>query len=176
MAWRLVTDTEIRNLPVPEKMFAYATSYARGAIALCDELAQSSAYSWPDGAVVLMMSSHATELFLKAMLLKRVPEELVWDLGHDLESAWEGYCLSFPEPEYQWDIPFKTVYSAGITPAQKAEFQKMRDAHQSILFRYPVDKKTGKDWKGLYAFEPNLFIPVLRKMKDDFRRVWSVAV
>ncbi len=175
MAWRMVTDAEIRRLSVPEKMFAYADSYLRGALALCEELAQSVKCTWADGVVILMMSAHATELMLKGMLLKRMPEQSVWSLRHDLERLDAEYRAHFPESDFYWDVPFRTEYPSGMTAEEIAQLAPLRDAPPSILFRYPVDK-TGEDWRGLYGFEPNLFIPVLRGMKDDFDRLRAVAV
>ncbi len=171
----MVTDEEIRRLAVPDKMFAYANSYLRGALVLCEDLAQSTTCTWADGAVVLMMAAHATELMLKGMLLKRVPEQGVWNLGHDLERLSAAYREHFPEPQFEWEVLFRTEYPPGMTTEEIAELAPLRDAPPSILFRYPVDK-TGGDWRGLYGFEPNSFIPLLRRMKDDFDRLGSVAV
>ena len=171
----MVTDSEIRQLPVPEKMFAYANSYLRGALALCEELAQSLNCSWADGAVVLMMSAHASELFLKGMLLKRAPEQKVWGRGHDVEGLSADFRAYFPEPDFHWEVLFRTEYPPGMTADEIAALAPLRDAPPSILFRYPVDK-AGEDWRGLYGFEPNSFIPVLRRMKDDFERLQSLAV
>ena len=175
MVWRMVTDAEIRRLTVPEKMFAYADSYLRGALALCEELAQSVKCTWADGSVVLMMSAHATELMLKGMLLKRMPEQGIWNLGHDLEKLCAAYRAQFPESEFEWEIPFRTDYPSEMTAEEIAQLAPVRDAPPSILFRYPVDK-TGQNWRGLYGFEPNSFIPVLRRMKNDFDRLRSIAV
>lgn len=171
----MVTDSEIRQLAVPDKMFAYASSYLRGATALCDELALAPKCTWADGAVVLMMSAHSTELFLKGMLLKRAPEQQVWSRGHDIEGLTADYRSHFPEPEFSWEVPFKTAYPEGMTAEEIAALVVRRDAPPSILFRYPVGKD-GHDWKGLYGFEPNSFLPVLRNLANDFARVRAVAV
>lgn len=175
MSWSMVTDAEIRQLAVPEKMFAYASSYLRGATALCDALANAPTFTWADGAVVLMMSAHSTELFLKGMLLKRVPEQLVRNRGHDIESLAADYQYHFPEAIFDWEVPFKTEYPERMTPEDVAELATRRDALPSILFRYPVGKD-GNDWKGSYAFEPNSFLPVLRNLSDAFSRVSVLEV
>ena len=148
MSWHMVTDSEIQHLTVPEKLFAYAESYLRAATALCEQLVAGNApCTWADGAVVLMLSAHATELFLKGLLLRRVPEQQVWNRGHDIE---------------------------GLTADEIATLSPFRDAPPSILYRYPVGKM-GKDWNGFYGFEPNSFLPVLRELKHDFTRLRCVA-
>lgn len=171
----MVTDAEIRQLAVPEKMFAYASSYLRGATALCDELAYAAKCTWADGAVVLMMSAHSTELFLKGVLLKRVPEQQVWSRNHDIEGLAADYRSHFPETAFSWEVPFRTEYPEGVTPEDVAALATRRDAPPSILFRYPVGRD-GHEWRGLYAFEPNSFLPVLRNLANDFARVRAVAV
>lgn len=171
----MVTDNEIRHLTVPNKMFAYANSYLRGSTALCEDLARSSGTTWADGAVVLMMSAHATELFLKGMLLTKLSEEEVWKRGHDLEGLATDYRSAFTTPEFEWAVPFRTEYPEGMTREEIAELRPRRDAPPSILYRYPVDR-AGEDWRGLYGFEPNSFIPVLRTMKSDFERLRALAV
>jgi len=174
MSWRMATDSEIRALSTPDKMFAYADSYLRGSLALCEELAQAFRCTWADGAVVLMMSAHATELFLKGMLLKRMKEQEVWAYGHNLERLASAFHFRFSEPEFAWEIPFRTEYLSNMTAEEIAALAPQRDAPPSILYRYPVDK-TGEDWRGVYGFEPNMFVPVLRGMKNDFARLRSAA-
>lgn len=175
MSWKMVTDSEVRRLDVPDKMFEYATSYLRAATALCDDLAAAFKCTWADGAVVLMISAHATELFLKGMLLKRVPESEVWKKGHDLDALARDYRSHFPEEQFAWQMPFRTEYPSNISQEEIAAFAPTRDAPPSILYRYPVDK-SGEDWRGAYGFEPNSFLPVLRRLGDDFRRLRGLGV
>lgn len=176
MAWRMVTDSEVRHLAVPAKLFAYADSYLRAAIALCEQLiGEEATCKWADGAVVLMLSAHATELFLKGLLLKRVPEQQVWSRGHSIEALAADFRIHFPDSEFDWDVPFRTEYPDEMTAEEIAAHAPFRDAPPSILFRYPVGK-AGKDWKGLYAFEANSFLPVLHILRQDFDRLQRIAL
>ncbi len=171
MSSHMVTDSEIRHLTVPERLFAYAESYLRAATALCEQLVAGNApCTWADGAVVLMLSAHATELFLKGLLLGRVPEQQVWNRGHDIEGLTADLHKHFPEAEFGWEVPFRTEYPGNMTADEIAMLSPFRDAPPSILYRYPVGK-SGKDWNGFYGFEPNSFLPVLRELKHDFTRL-----
>lgn len=171
----MVTDSELRHLAVPEKVFAYADSYLRAATAVCEQLTGEGAQcSWADGAVVLMLSAHATELLLKGLLLKRIPEKQVWDRGHDIERLAADFRTHFPESEFEWEVPFRTEYPANMTAAEIAALAPFRDVPPSILYRYPVGK-AGKDWNGLYGFEPNSFLTLLRSLKHDFDRLRGVT-
>ena len=65
MTWNMVTDAEIRGLPVAKKLFMFAQAYLVAARASCEKLASDPASStWAGGSVVLMLCAHATELFL----------------------------------------------------------------------------------------------------------------
>ena len=175
MYWRMITDSEIRDLPVPEKLFAYAESYLRAATALCEQLTmEETPCTWADGAVVLMLSAHATEIFLKGILLHRCPEKEIWKRAHDIEGLTVDFRTHFPEAEFEWEVPFRTEYPENTSAEEIAALAPSRDADPSVLYRYPVGK-TGKDWKGLYGFEPNSFLPVLRTLKHDFDRLRRVA-
>lgn len=146
MSWRMITDAEIRHLSGPKKMFAYADSYLRSATALCEELTTAFAPSWADGAVVLMMSAHATELFLKGMLLKRLPEQQVWKRGHDLEGLGTDYRTHFPQPQFAWEVPFRAEYPPGSAEEEIAALAPSGMLRQAFCIVIPWTKlaKTGK--------------------------------
>lgn len=176
MSWHMVTDADVRRLPVPEKLLMFADSYLDAAIALCTQVATDHAKcTWSSGSVVLMLSAHATELFLKAALLKRAPEEAVWVRAHDIVGLSTDYRRYFPEAEFEWEIPFRTEQPERLSEAEIASLASMRDAPPSILYRYPV-QKGGADWNGLHAFEPNSFLTVLDQLRHDFQRIRALLV
>lgn len=174
MSWNLVSDAEVRGLPVPDRLFMFARAYLESAEALCCQLASApEKCTWANGAVVLMLSAHATELFLKSALLHRMPQDDVWSRGHSITRLTEDYRLHFTEAEFTWEVPFRVEVPVGLTPEELSVLETLRDAPPSILYRYPVDK-TGQDWRGLYSFEPNSFLPVLEKLQNDFTRIRSL--
>lgn len=172
----MVTDAEIRGLTVAQKLFMYAQAYLVAARASCEKLAADPASStWAGGSVVLMLSAHATELFLKGALLNRALPEEVWAHGHDITALTEHYRKAFREVEFNWEVPFQVVIPNGFSAEELAVLEKLRDAAPSILYRYPV-QRNGEDWGGLYSFEPNSFLRVIEQLQSDFIRVQALLV
>lgn len=167
MHMQLITDSDVRNLPVSSRFIAYADAYSTAAIALCEQMTTTEeACTWPNASVVLMLSAHAVELFIKGAVLSRDDSALLE--GHDLERLGVEYHKRFPEAEFAWDIPFKTI-NIGLPEAEMALLRKS-NPQPSILYRYPVEKG-GKEWRGLYGFEPCSYRVVLKQMRDDFDRI-----
>lgn len=130
-----------------------------------------------------MLSAHAVELFLKGALLKRDPTLDVWSYGHSIDSLSAAYRSQFLDASFAWDIPFASSLTEAewikvmqdLNPSlSDAELKGLRSASPapSILYRYPVDKG-GKEWRGLYGFEPGSFLSLLSQMEKDFERIKS---
>lgn len=170
MTWNMLIDEEVRHLSVPERLFSYADAYAAAAKALCLQMTQvPSTASWANGAVVLMLAAHATELFLKGAILTRHPNENVWRRGHDLQKLHEDYSLAFPEPEFRIEVVFNVTLPPGISAEDAADLMA-RTPKPSVLYRYPVGNR-GQDWIGHFGFEPNSFLRLLAVVENDCVRV-----
>lgn len=153
MTYKLVTDNEIRDLPVPEQFFQFADAYLKAAIMQCDIVAQPPSYGrWPDAAVVLHLAAHAIELFLKAAILLREPGAEPASAGHDIGKLTRKFRELYPEPEFDWEIPF----SAADLDQDVPRTIKYERAMQSMVYRYPLKKKH-EQWSQLSALEPSSF-------------------
>jgi len=115
-----------------------------------------------------LLAAHAVELFIKGAVLSRDPCALLE--GHLLEQLSDEYRKRFPEPSFEWDIPFKVEYP-GIA---EADIEALRKATPvpSILYRYPVSRG-GKEWNGAFGFEAGTFLAVLERLEHDFKRIKS---
>ena len=170
MSWYLATDANIRQLPVYEQLFAFSYSYLGAAQVLCHQAVERThERDWPGGAVILMNSAHAVELFLKAALLRRENNLDVWSHGHNIHTLAIEYGRLFPEPELAWDVPFRTAQPEDLSPDQQRVFRE-GTAQPSIEFRYPVNKQ-GYPWLTLHGFEPNSFQRELVRLENDFDRI-----
>ena len=109
MNWHMITASEIQHLSVPERFFEYAHAYRNAANALCVEMTTGgNSCTWPNGAVVLLLAAHATELFIKGAILFRKPG---MDMEHHrIDELSDEYKKHYPESSFEWDIPFKTKY------------------------------------------------------------------
>lgn len=172
MNWNLVTDSKLRQLPVSDRLFAFANSYLNASSALTQQMVSDAALcTWSNGAVALMLAAHSAELFLKGAILKRAPNANVWDHAHNIDALMSDYHIIFPEPSLDLDIPFRTSFPEDISEEELHALKKQTPP-PSILYRYPV-QKGGAEWKGVYAFEPHSFLMTLQQLRDDIVRIES---
>ena len=171
--WNMVTDSDIRNLSLPDKLYSYADSYLSAATTFCIQLSTDTKLcTWSNGAVVMMLTAHSIELFLKAAILSKDAGSDILNQGnHSIDSLFMEFNTKYPEPKYRWDNPFRTAYPDNM---DEGDLKKIKNSapHPSILYRYPVDR-TGKDWQGAYGFEPHSYKLLLEQLKSDFIRIQS---
>jgi hypothetical protein len=162
----MVGSWQIDNLPIPLQFMAFADAYLDSGDRLCKVLSRSTRKrSYPRGAVVLFLTYHAIELFLKAAILYRYPKE---GLHHNVEQLHNRYRALYPAKRYEFIVPFKTEY-LGFEPSQLAE-KKRSMPTQDKVNRYPSNKK-GEVWDGVFVFEPNSFQPIIAQLQADFARL-----
>jgi len=71
MNYTMVVDSELLKLGIPDRFFEYSESYGNGAKALAEKMAfDKNEATWPNAAVVLMLSVHSVELFMKGAIFK----------------------------------------------------------------------------------------------------------
>lgn len=120
--------------------------------------------SFRRGQVLLFLTFHATELFLKGCILKAKPSSPI--NGHSLEQLGKTFKGLYTALEFE--VPF------GVEPlppnpevvamAAKSE----RTAHERL--RYPIDT-SGNPWGGVQSFHPELFFVSLEKLRADLKAV-----
>ncbi|MBU2213725.1 hypothetical protein KJ996_03760 [Patescibacteria group bacterium] len=175
----MVHFSEIESLRVSMQFLAFSEAYLYSAACLCDVLALSpEESSFPRGAVVLSLSFHGIELFLKAAILEKVPtHQFGGKAGHDLELLGKKYEKLYPRKQFTFEIPFRTEEIALVNPDPRVieelnlkitEHKRTNPTDQ--LYRYPRDI-AGKKWVGFYAFEPKLFAANIAKVQRDVNRV-----
>ena len=169
MYLNMITDADLLELTVPEKLFAYADAYLAASRSLCENMEpKGESSTWPNAAVVLMLAAHSVELFLKGAILSRDPRADVWCRKHYLDKLAADYRFHFTEPELEWDIPFQAEFPEGLAEAE-IEALKKQSPPPSILYRYPVSLG-GSEWRGIYGFEPVSFLVVLADVQNAFER------
>jgi len=172
MNWYMVTDSEILHLAVPQRFFEYAHAYRNAAYALCAKMtSEDVSNTWPNATVVLLLAAHATELFIKGAILCRAPAATMEH--HRIDDLSAEYRKLYPEPFFEWDIPFRTEY-LGIAETEIEALKKTTPV-PSILYRYPVAKGC-KEWNGVFGFEPHSFLKLLDQVKHDFDRIKTQIV
>ncbi|MBA3018613.1 MAG: hypothetical protein KJ550_02260 [Proteobacteria bacterium] len=179
MNYQMVHFSEIGSLRASLQFFAFSEAYLYSAAHLCSALAASPSEStYPRGAVVLSLSFHGIELFLKAAILEKVPDEQFGGKsGHDLELLGKRYANLYPCKMFTFEIPFRTEEIDLVEPDPRVveELKTFISEHKRAtptdqLNRYPIDTE-GKPWNGIYSFEANSFLSVIVKAQQDVARL-----
>lgn len=179
MNYQMVHFSEIGSLRTSLQFLSFSEAYLYSAAYLCSALAASPLEStYSRGTVVLSLSFHGIELFLKAAILEKSPDEQFGGkAGHELESLAKRYATLYPGKKFTFEVPFRTEEIDFFEPdppiieKSKAFISAHKKANpDDQLNRYPRDTK-GNPWNGIYAFEPNTFLSVIDKTKQDVARL-----
>ena len=163
----LILDQSMRSLSIPHQFFAFANAYRNSAEALCERMIENeSDATWPNAAVVLMTAAHATELFLKGLILAKTPDADIQ--SHNINLLARTFRNLYPEEERYWDIPFEAEFLG--MDHQEAEILLQKQVPPSIRYRYPV-AKDGNEWNGVSALRAATFKPVLLELRNTFYRL-----
>lgn len=150
----MLVDSDLLELRVPERYFAYAESYGGGAQSITEKMLDvESESNWPNAAVVLMLSAHSVELFLKGAIFKN--DALAKVGHHNIEELYEIYCSIYTTDEFNFDMPLKTEY-LGMSEAKIMALKKSKPPTPSVLYRYPT-ASGNKEWEGAFGFEASYF-------------------
>lgn len=164
--WNLLLADRVTSLAPPEQFAAYAIAYLDSAERLCRVLAISHRKAtYERGSVVLYLTTHAVELFLKGAILRKKPHER---FGHNLEYLYNRYKELYPAKRHHFDMPFRANYD-GLS---KDEIKAIKAASAPVdqLYRYPQNKN-GEPWFGHFAFEANSFLIELGALRLKFDRI-----
>ena len=163
----MIGNWEIAHVSEPQRFVLYAHAYLNSALLSCEQMAADEAQgTWPNATVVLMLAAHSVELFLKGAILRRETHAKVGD--HRIVLLTEKYQQLYPEPAFEFDVPFRTEYPS----ISEAEIQALKKTEPvpSILFQYPV-RKPGVEWQGIHAFEVDGFLGILSNLRSSYERI-----
>jgi hypothetical protein len=164
----MVVDSELVGMSIPARYFAYAEAYGDGAISITEKMISDESQStWVNSAVVLMLSAHAVELFLKGALFKSDPTAKI--NHHNIEELYSLYCETYRKTEFEFYMPFKTEYP-GMSEAEIESLKECKSPKPSVLYRYPTANGNTK-WEGAFGFQASSFLQTLRQLKSDFSRL-----
>lgn len=182
MTWHMVHFSELESLRASLQFLAFSEAYLEAAKQLCGALAACPAdSSFPKGAVVMSVTLHGIELFLKAAILEKAPtEQFSGNVGHDLERLHKRYANLYPGKKYAFEAPFRTEELVLGDPdphiiedlkRRLAEHKRATPADQ--LHRYPRDS-AGNLWEGFYSFEASSFAGEIGQVQKDILRLKDI--
>lgn len=174
-----VLFSQIESLGASLQFLAFSEAYLDSAERLCDTLAAFPAKStYPKGAVVMSLTFHGIELFLKAAILEKRPgEKFLGRAGQDLDHLHRKYANLYSAKKYALEVPFRADEAVLVNPDPQvleelrlhvAEYKKVTPFDQ--VHRYPRDIE-GKAWEGIFAFEASSFAGVISGVQDDISRL-----
>lgn len=157
MTWHMAHFSEIESLSASLQFLAFSEAYLESAEQLCGALAATPAEStYPKGAVVLSLTFHGIELFLKAAILEKTPtEQFGGNADHD-EHLHKRYTNLYPGKKYAFENPFRDEEVVLVNPdpsileelrIQIAKHKRATPTDQ--LCRYPRNIE-GNSWEGIF--------------------------
>lgn len=161
---KMVGNWEIVQRPIPEQFLAFSEAYLDSAYRLCKVLKISTRKrTYPRGAVVQFLTFHAVELFLKAAILHKCPNE---GLHHDVVHLTNRYKALYPGKKFNFDVPFKAASYIGFEPSEIKPIKMPQDQ----LNRYPINKDF-EVWEGAIGFKPESFLIVIERLQYDIDNI-----
>lgn len=179
MSWHMVHFSEIESFRASLQFLTFSEAYLDSAARLCAFRAASpKESSYSQGAVILSLTFHGIELFLKAAILEIAPnEQFSGRTGHDLEHLHRRYASLYPGTKYVFAIPFRRsdIDFARLDPQFAEELRNHIAAHERTtptdqLHRYPRNN-AGQPWEGIFSFEPNSFSQTISQVQEDIARL-----
>ena len=175
--WNMLVDSEVLSLSVPEQYFAFSEAYIDSACRLCTVLARSSnKATYARGSVVLYLSFHATELFLKGAILYKSPQNNI-ESTHNIEKLYNRYLKIYTKKKYKFKLLFKSNEPdfSGIEPdlikQLKLEIKKLNKNNPSDQrYRYPQNTK-GALWQGIQGFEASSFLLEIKQLREELNAI-----
>ena len=180
MNWRMVTESDLASFSVPRQFLSFSDAYLDSALRLCTVLKRSPRKSnYARGSVVLYLTVHAIELFLKGAILERNPKEKL--INHDIQvlsnrynKLYRGRKYEFPAPFIREKIDLSEIFDPEIVEEVKIfieESEKKNPLDQR--HRYPRNLE-GQPWRGSVGFEPGSFLVVIKRLKANIARLTNL--
>lgn len=179
MTWHMLHSSDLQCKSVPEQFFSFADANLESASVLCERLCiEADHATYAHGAVIISLTFHSVELYLKAAILRKNSDEKC--NGHDLDQLKNRYSDLYPGTNCDFDILFssqapdlhdlETQISEELAHAFRLSKEKAREVPEYQLHRYPINKK-GMPWAAVLGFEPKSFFCEIQRLKNDFVRL-----
>ena len=176
MTWRMVVESDLASLSIPRRFLSFSDAYLDSASRLCTVLKRSPRKSnYARGSVVLYLTFHAIELFLKSAILERKPNEKLGN--HDIEGLSKRYKNLYPGMKYEFHAPFISRNKIDLSDFFSAEIIEEIKNKPNIPWdqrhRYPRNLE-GQPWRGEAGFEPVSFLIEIKKLEADIARLTNL--
>lgn len=174
MTRRMVVESDLASLSVPLQFLSFSDAYLDSASRLCTVLKRSHGKSnYARGSVVLYLTFHSIELFLKGAILERNPKEKL--INHDIQVLSNRYNNLYQGKKFELHAPFISRDKVNLSDLYSPEdVEEVESYIKEIEWMNPLDQRhryprnlEGQPWDGLVGFEPESFLVEIKKLKKD---------
>lgn len=186
---KIYTLNDIQLLPKVEQYFAFSKAYLNAAEVLCCEICQElTDKTYADGAVVMSLTFHAEELFLKAAITQKKSTFNYGQKGHDLVFLNTKFTEYYPDSKFRFSLIFNRqpptaqelsdLYKMDIDKAHehiRYIEKQSADLPEDQLHRYPFGRNEN-EWRALLGFEPCSFLVNIKELKRDLKKIKALIL
>jgi hypothetical protein len=179
MPWKMLHFSDLQRLSISEQLFAFSQANLDSAETLCTAIrAKTEVVTYAHGAVIMSLTFHALELFLKAAILRTVPtEKFGGRVGHDLTQLYNRYKGLYPKKAMQFEVPFRSeeLHTSNFDKNIVEELSALnryreRSLPEDQLHRYPTNIE-GETWDAILGFEPTSFGSTIKQLQSKLTEV-----
>jgi hypothetical protein len=174
LRWEGVTvDSSVfKELPFHEQLYQRAQAFLNAAIVLCEDAGEAgNDIRWPQGSVCYYCLHLATELFLKACILRVGPESV--KLNHNVSDLRRDYGELLPGPRFDWPTPW-FASAADLAECFGHEVLQGIDRTPDQLYRYGADK-AGCTSAGVQCFTPGYLFNYMTHIEARWSEIWATV-
>ncbi|MDQ7772834.1 MAG: hypothetical protein RDU13_04845 [Elusimicrobiales bacterium] len=162
----MIQKQELEGLSESERLYLLAGAYLDAACFLALGLKGGNYQkTFSHAKVILSLQFHSVELFLKYALIC----DHVVAKGHNIRDLYKKYAKNYPDPEFEFSVPFLTEIYDGV---RQDDIEKVYKAEGKIdqLFRYHqgLDKT---DLDGIYVVCEESFVDELLELRNKFNEL-----
>ena len=183
MILRMVFESDLASLNIPLRYLSFSVAYLDSASRLCTVLTQSPRRSnYPRGSVVLHLTFHAIELFLKSAILEQNPNEILGT--HDVQVLSKRYKKLYPGKKYEFHAPFigrdpgdlsdddfRAIYGSELLEDVRKRIKKFKKKNPRDQRHRYLTNTEGQPWDDDVGFEPVSFLVTIKKLKADIAQL-----
>ena len=165
-----IHSSEFKKLPPHERLYQLSQAFLHTAIGVCEDAGNSGGrLGWPQGSVCYYCLHHATELFLKACILRITSEPFgiheIADLRRKYHELLSGEEFSFPTSWW---------YSAkGLDDLFGRQVLSGIDRTPDQFYRYSMDKK-GTSSNLTHIFTPGYMFNRTKGLRAKWTEIWRL--
>jgi hypothetical protein len=164
-----VDSASFKTLPPAERLYRLSHAFLYSGIVLCERVGDSAAeLGWPQASACIYCLHLATELFLKACIL-RVGHEP--SKHHEIPKLRAEYASLLPDEKYSFKTPW---WISGKDLSEILGFEVLQgvDRKPDELFRYSMDKKGGSSG-GIQIFTPGYKFNYMKDLEIRWKEIWT---